>query len=99
MRVGRRALRVSVRRRESSRHLDTVATHGSKISGSVSRLHPHDVGEPARKIDPGIEPVRIAFYGENPNGDWMLRVIDSAPRDMGSLDAWTLNFWLGAHPE
>ena len=26
MRVGRRALRVSVRRRESSRHLDTVAT-------------------------------------------------------------------------
>ena len=65
----------------------------------VSRLHPHDVGEPARKIEPGIEPVRIAFYGENPNGDWMLRVIDSAPRDMGSLDAWTLNFWLGAHPE
>ena len=40
-----------------------------------------------------------AFYGESPNGDWTLRVIDAAPGDIGSLDAWTLNFWQGEHPE
>ena len=40
-----------------------------------------------------------AFYGESPNGDWTLRVIDAASGDIGSLDAWTLNFWLGEHPE
>ena len=28
-----------------------------------------------------------AFYGESPNGDWTLRVIDAAPGDVGSLDA------------
>lgn len=40
-----------------------------------------------------------AFYGESPNGDWTLRVIDAAPGDIGSLDGWTLNFWLGEHPD
>lgn len=40
-----------------------------------------------------------AFYGESPNGDWTLRVIDAAPGDIGSLDGWTLNFSLGEHPE
>ena len=40
-----------------------------------------------------------AFYGEYPNGDWTLRVIDAAPGDVGSLDGWTLKFSLGEHPE
>ena len=40
-----------------------------------------------------------AFYGESPNGDWTLRVIDAAPGDIGSLDGWTLKFSLGEHPE
>ena len=40
-----------------------------------------------------------AFYGEIANGDWTLRVIDAAPGDIGSLDAWTLKFSLGEHPE
>ena len=40
-----------------------------------------------------------AFYGESPNGDWTLRVIDAAPGDVGSLDGWTLKFSLGEHPE
>lgn len=39
-----------------------------------------------------------AFYGESPNGDWMLRVMDAAPGDIGSLDEWMLNFSLGEHP-
>ena len=40
-----------------------------------------------------------AFYGESPNGDWTLRVIDAAPGDIGTLDGWTLKFSLGEHPE
>ena len=40
-----------------------------------------------------------AFYGETANGDWMIRVIDAAPGDIGSLDGWTLKFSLGEHPE
>ena len=40
-----------------------------------------------------------AFYGESPNGDWTLRVIDAAPGDAGTLDGWTLKFLLGEHPE
>ena len=40
-----------------------------------------------------------AFYGESPNGDWTLRVIDAAPGDIGSLDGWTLEFSLGEHPK
>ena len=40
-----------------------------------------------------------AFYGESPNGDWTLRVIDAAPGDVGSLDGWTLKFSLGEHPD
>ena len=39
-----------------------------------------------------------AFYGESPNGDWTLRVIDAAPGDVGMLDGWTLKFSLGEHP-
>ena len=39
-----------------------------------------------------------AFYGESPNGDWTLRVMDAAPGDFGSLDAWTLTFSVGEHP-
>ena len=40
-----------------------------------------------------------AFYGESPNGDWTLRIIDAAPGVIGSLDGWTLKFSLGEHPE
>ena len=40
-----------------------------------------------------------AFYGENPNGDWTLHAIDAAPRDIGSLDGWTLAISFGEHSE
>ncbi len=39
-----------------------------------------------------------AFYGESPNGDWTLRVIDAASGDIGSLDAWALTLSVGEHP-
>ena len=40
-----------------------------------------------------------AFYGESPNGEWTLKVVDAAPEDAGTLNAWRLRFALGVHPD
>ena len=40
-----------------------------------------------------------AFYGEPPIGEWTLNVIDVAAGNTGILDAWSLIFYLGEHPE
>ena len=40
-----------------------------------------------------------AFYGEPPTGEWTLNVIDAAEGNLGTLDAWSLIFYLGEHPE
>ena len=40
-----------------------------------------------------------AFYGESPTGEWTLNVIDVAEGNIGTLDAWSLIFYLGEHPE
>ena len=40
-----------------------------------------------------------AFYGESPTGQWTLNVIDAAEGTIGALDAWSLIFYLGEHPE
>ena len=40
-----------------------------------------------------------AFYGESPSGEWTLNVIDAAGGNTGSLDAWSLIFYLGEHPQ
>ena len=40
-----------------------------------------------------------AFYGEPPTGEWTLNVIDAAQGNTGTLDAWSLIFYLGEHPE
>ena len=40
-----------------------------------------------------------AFYGESPTGEWTLNVIDAAEGNIGTLEAWSLIFYLGEHPE
>ena len=40
-----------------------------------------------------------AFYGEPPTGEWTLKVIDAAEGNTGTLDAWSLIFYLGEHTE
>ena len=40
-----------------------------------------------------------AFYGEPPTGEWTLNVIDAAEGNIGTLDTWSLIFYLGEHPE
>ena len=40
-----------------------------------------------------------AFYGEPPIGEWTLTIIDAAEGNIGTLEAWSLIFYLGEHPE
>ena len=39
-----------------------------------------------------------AFYGESPEGEWTLKVIDAKAEKSGSLAAWSLIFYTGNHP-
>ena len=39
-----------------------------------------------------------AFYGESPSGEWALKVIDAAEGDVGTLESWSLTFYLGEVP-
>ena len=39
-----------------------------------------------------------AFYGENPNGEWTLRVYDVVAKDVGVVQDWKLRFYHGSHP-
>ena len=38
-----------------------------------------------------------AFYGEEPNGEWQIQVVDLAPGDAGSVRSWRLRFHYGEH--
>ncbi len=40
-----------------------------------------------------------AFYGESPNGEWTLQVVDVDEGDVGSLTDWRLKFHYGEHGE
>ena len=40
-----------------------------------------------------------AFYGESPNGEWTIQVVDLAAGDTGMLQSWRLRFYYGEHPE
>ena len=38
-----------------------------------------------------------AFYGESPNGDWTLNVVDLVAEDTGEVTSWRLKFYYGEH--
>ncbi len=40
-----------------------------------------------------------AFYGEGPNGEWRIQVVDLAPGDSGHLRSWRLRFFYGSHSQ
>lgn len=39
-----------------------------------------------------------AFYGESPNGEWTLKVVDAARNDTGEITEWSVEFYYGTHP-
>lgn len=40
-----------------------------------------------------------AFFGESPNGEWRLKVVDAARNDTGTITEWSLEFYYGTHPQ
>ncbi len=57
--------------------------------GTESRLtEPH--GDPASNYS-NWRMMTVASWGEDPDGDWTLKVSDGGPADLGTLNSWTLN--------
>ncbi len=55
---------------------------------------------PALDGFPGLRQWQLlsnAFYGEGPNGEWKIQVVDLAPEDTGHLNSWRLRFFYGDH--
>ena len=67
-------------------------------SGTTSILHPVFSETLAAEEDLNWKLLSNAFYGESPNGDWSLQVIDAASGDTGTLDSWSLTLWTGEIP-
>ena len=67
-------------------------------SGTASVLNPPF--NAALEFTPGFMNWRLlsnAFYGEDPNGTWILQVADLAAGDTGSLSDWRLRVYYGEH--
>ena len=67
-------------------------------SGTESILHPVFSETLVGNANLNWKLLSNAFYGESPNGDWTLKVIDAASGDTGTLDSWSLTLWTGEIP-
>lgn len=63
--------------------------------GTESILLPVFTETLVNNVDLDWDLLSNAFYGESPNGDWTLRVIDAASGDTGTLNAWSLRLYMG----
>ena len=75
-----------------------LGIHLTSPSGTESILNPIFNDALAGNADLNWNLLSNAFYGESPNGEWTLRVVDAAAADQGTLDEWSLTFALGTHP-
>lgn len=75
-----------------------LAIHLTSPSGTESILNPMFNDALAGNADLDWNLLSNAFYGESPNGDWMIRIVDAAADDEGTLNEWSLTFALGTHP-
>ena len=75
-----------------------LAIHLTSPSRTESILNPIFNDALAGNADLDWTLLSNAFYGESPNGDWTIRVVDAASEDEGTLNGWRLSFALGTHP-
>ena len=75
-----------------------LGIHLTSPSGTESILNPVFNEALAGDIDLDWQLLSNAFYGEPPNGQWTLKVMDAAAGDAGQLNSWALRFALGTHP-
>ena len=73
-----------------------LGIHLISPSGTESVLNPAFNEALAGNADLNWQLLSNAFYGESPNGEWRLKIVDAAPGDIGRLNAWRLRFALGA---
>lgn len=73
-----------------------LGIHLISPSGTESVLNPAFNEVLAGNADLDWQLLSNAFYGEPPNGEWRLKIVDAAPGDVGRLNAWRLRFALGA---
>lgn len=75
-----------------------LAIHLTSPSGTESILNP--IFNDALVADTGLDwhLLSNAYFGESPNGDWTIKVVDAAAVDDGTLNEWSLTFALGTHP-
>ncbi len=76
-----------------------LGIHLVSPSGTESILNPVFNEVLAGNADLDWHLLSNAFYGESPHGEWILKVVDAAPEDAGTLNAWRLRFALGVHPD
>ena len=76
-----------------------LGIHLVSPSGTESILNPVFNEVLAGNADLDWHLLSNAFYGESPNGEWTLKIVDAAPGDFGTLNAWRLRFALGVHPD
>ena len=75
-----------------------LGIHLISPSGTESILNPVFNDVLANNQDLDWQLLSNAFYGERPNGQWTLKLVDAAPEDAGWLNGWSLRFALGTHP-
>lgn len=75
-----------------------LGIHLFSPAGTESILNPIFNDAHAGNADLDWNLLSNAFYGESPNGDWTIKVVDAAAADVGTLDGWSLTFALGTHP-
>ena len=69
---------------------DDAADPAGSIPYSFNNRLATDIDPSFNAVAPFLVPEEAlaAFYGENPNGNWVLRVVDTCNGDSGSLDSW-----------
>lgn len=72
-----------------------LGIHLISPSGTESILNPVFNDALAGNEDLQWDLLSNAFYGEPPNGEWTLKLVDAAAGDAGQLNSWSLRFALG----
>ena len=89
---------VTLRVKVTHPQTNDLAIHLTSPSATESILNPIFNDALAGNADLDWTLLSNAFYGESPNGDWTIRIVDAAAGDDGTLDEWSLSFLLGTHP-
>lgn len=92
---------VSIRLKISHPRMSDLGIHLISPSGTESVLNTvlNNALDRAAKGDEYFYFLSNAFYGEDPFGEWKLKVVDVLQDEVGEILAWDLRFYVGQHPQ